>query len=265
MYNTTAYHSLQAVTKLESVLVWNFKTGRLVGGAKAFRKQVKEKYNVEPSVSWSQCQEIANENMQLFIGQQSFIKQQEFLKQNKCLSLAIAGPPCTEVSTYAQLLCKDFGAKLLRPAAVIEKHMNDGTLLGRAANLKVERGLEVPHTLLAQMYIEEIKSSECRRNGFVMDGFPFTKEQALQLEAAGVEVEVFIKLSLGDSAILEKANEQKLNVNDVVAQLRTFNENIVGTSSVYQEVMFEVGVAGDQKSIYQQILQQTREQLGFEL
>jgi len=63
-YGFTEFAAEQArIGASNDVLVYNSLTGRLVGGEKAFRKAVADKYAIECDVSWGLLQSIARENL----------------------------------------------------------------------------------------------------------------------------------------------------------------------------------------------------------
>jgi adenylate kinase len=102
------------------------------------------------------------------------------------LNLILLGPPGAGKGTQAARLQDDFGLPYLGTGDLLRKHRQDQTELGREAASYMEQGQLVPDELVIRMILDEIEARGT--DGFLLDGFPRTTEQADALAAALDEV-----------------------------------------------------------------------------
>ena len=260
-------HLLETAQRKARCLVWNFKTGRLVGGPKEFRKEVMAKYGLGPSVEWSKCIEIAKENAQLYTQQQSYIKVQEMHQANKKLALIVSGPPCSGKTTQCNLLKKKFGLVVVSPQEILDKHVAKSTVLGKAANMQIEQRLPVSESTLSAMLIEEVSSGDCKTKGWVLDGAPLTQTQALEMESAGIYVDAFIQLSLSDAEIFGRIDKDATpeDKKNTINQLRNHKANITGLTQIYNDELYCVGTSKSTIEVHNDVVNYIKDKVGFEL
>jgi len=250
----------------DQVLVWNPHTGRLLGGAKEFRKEIMHKYTLGPCITWSTCVAVAQENLELYNQQQNYIKAQKDFRESKKLQLIVTGPPCSGKTTHCKLLNEKFGVVVLSPAELISKHVKKRTKLGKAAIIEIEQRLPVPDSVLSDMLCEAIESKECKSNGFVLDISIFTEQQALDLEAT-VGVDVFINLSLPDANIFSRADdaEKPKTQKDIISKLRPFQQNIPKLKRIFEEVLFDICSDGTIPKVHDAIMKDVNTKVGFDI
>jgi adenylate kinase len=99
------------------------------------------------------------------------------------LNLILLGPPGAGKGTQAERLQEDFDIVYIATGDILRKAVKDGTALGRKAKRYMDRGDLVPDDVIIAVIIEEIEGEEAQ-DGFILDGFPRTAEQAEALEAS---------------------------------------------------------------------------------
>jgi adenylate kinase len=97
------------------------------------------------------------------------------------MRLALIGGPGSGKGTQAKRLAERFGLEHVSLGALLRRHIDGDTKIGRAAKEYVERGDLVPDELVLEMLRERVREL-ADGAGYVLDGFPRTIEQA---EAAG--------------------------------------------------------------------------------
>ena len=77
-------------------------------------------------------------------------------------------------------------------------------------------GQLVPDDLVVRMVQSRLQQSDARERGWLLDGFPRTKSQALALRQAGVEADTFLLLQVRDGGSLhgEASATMLLQVRD---------------------------------------------------
>ncbi len=95
--------------------------------------------------------------------------------------LIILGPPGAGKGTQSVLIAQKLGLKHLSTGEILRKAVNDGTELGLKAKEIMEAGNLVSDDIMIGI-IKAALSQPDARNGFILDGFPRTLEQAKELD-----------------------------------------------------------------------------------
>jgi len=99
------------------------------------------------------------------------------------LRLALFGPPGAGKGTQAQLLKDKLNVAHISSGDLFRHHLNEGTELGARASEFMSKGLLVPDDLVIEMVLDEV-SGLGQDSGFILDGFPRTRDQAAALDTA---------------------------------------------------------------------------------
>lgn len=98
-------------------------------------------------------------------------------------NLVFLGAPGAGKGTLAQELCKEKKLAHISTGDILRSEIKKGSELGKKANSYVTSGGLVPDDLVADMVAKRLLDNDCQ-NGFVLDGFPRTVNQADLLEKA---------------------------------------------------------------------------------
>ena len=101
------------------------------------------------------------------------------------LNLILLGPPGAGKGTQAALLTEDFGLPHVATGDMLRAAREAQTELGRLAEKYMDAGDLVPDTVVIGLILERLGDDDAR-DGFLLDGFPRTIEQA---DALGVELD----------------------------------------------------------------------------
>ena len=93
------------------------------------------------------------------------------------LDLILLGPPGAGKGTQAALLTADFGLPHIATGDMLRAARTAGTELGRLADHYMQEGQLVPDEVIIAMIVERL-ADEDAADGFLLDGFPRTIEQA---------------------------------------------------------------------------------------
>lgn len=123
------------------------------------------------------------------------------------MRLVVLGPPGAGKGTQARRLVELFGVPQLSTGEMLRAAVADGTDLGRAVRAMMDRGELVPDEVVNQMVSARIDRDDCR-NGFILDGYPRTVEQAAALTAMldgkGTKLDAVIALKLDRDVLIER-------------------------------------------------------------
>jgi adenylate kinase len=92
------------------------------------------------------------------------------------------GPPGAGKGTQAARLAKALGVPKISTGDMLREAIAAGTPLGRQAGPLMEKGGLVPDELLVGLIDERLGQPDCR-DGYILDGFPRTLNQAQGFEA----------------------------------------------------------------------------------
>jgi adenylate kinase len=101
------------------------------------------------------------------------------------LNLILLGPPGAGKGTQAALLTEDFGLAHIATGDILRAAREEQTELGLLAKEYMDKGELVPDTVVIAVILERLGEDDAR-DGFLLDGFPRTIEQA---GALGTELE----------------------------------------------------------------------------
>jgi adenylate kinase len=99
------------------------------------------------------------------------------------LNLILFGPPGAGKGTQAERLREDFELAYIATGEMLRKAVADGTELGKQAKEYMDNGDLVPDEVIIGVILEEVEG-DAAQDGFLLDGFPRTVDQAEALDAA---------------------------------------------------------------------------------
>lgn len=97
------------------------------------------------------------------------------------MQLLLMGPPGAGKGTQAAELVKRFSIPQISTGDMFRAAVKEGTELGKKAKACMEAGTLVPDEVTIGIVRERLGKDDCK-NGFMLDGFPRTVEQADALE-----------------------------------------------------------------------------------
>ena len=93
------------------------------------------------------------------------------------------GPPGAGKGTQAALIAVQKHVAHVASGDLFRKHLGEGTELGRLAKTFMDRGELVPDDVTIRMVLDRIGQADAA-DGYVLDGFPRTMDQAKALDEA---------------------------------------------------------------------------------
>lgn len=98
------------------------------------------------------------------------------------MNLILLGPPGAGKGTQAVRIIEKYGIPHISTGDIFRKNIKEGTALGKKAQEYMNKGELVPDSLVIEIALDRLKEDDCK-NGFLLDGFPRTVEQAEALDA----------------------------------------------------------------------------------
>lgn len=116
------------------------------------------------------------------------------------MRLILLGAPGAGKGTQSVFLSANFGLSHVASGDLFRDAQNKGAELGLIAKSYMEKGQLVPDSIVVKLILERLTASDCKE-GFLLDGFPRSLEQAKALDKAlsesgqAIDKAVHIKVS----------------------------------------------------------------------
>lgn len=117
--------------------------------------------------------------------------------------LIMLGPPGAGKGTQAQRIVEEYGMPQVSTGDMLRAARREGTELGREAAKYMDAGELVPDEVVIGIVEERLTSSDADE-GFILDGFPRTREQAEALEEMSVEIDAVISLVVSEEEVVRR-------------------------------------------------------------
>jgi adenylate kinase len=129
------------------------------------------------------------------------------------LNLTILGAPGAGKGTQAERLVDEFDLPYYATGDILRAAVKDGSELGREAKEYMDRGDLIPDKLMCGVIRERVDSPEAR-DGFVVDGFPRTVQQAdslsEMLEGLGRRLTATLLIDTPDEEALRRLSGRRI-------------------------------------------------------
>jgi len=129
--------------------------------------------------------------------------------------LILFGPPGAGKGTQAERLRSDFELPFISTGDMLRANVKDGTELGKQAKAFMDAGDLVPDDLIVAMAGERLQQPDAE-DGFILDGFPRTLEQASaldrQLESLRRRVTAALLVDVPDDEVVRRISGRRVCV-----------------------------------------------------
>lgn len=127
------------------------------------------------------------------------------------MRIILLGAPGAGKGTQAQFICEQLKIVRIATGDMLRQAVKDNTPLGQQAKAIMDAGQLVPDEVIIGLVQERIAKADCQ-TGFLLDGFPRTKEQADALYKAKVQIDKVIELKVPDSEILKRITGRRVHM-----------------------------------------------------
>ena len=132
-------------------------------------------------------------------------------------NILVFGPNGSGKGTQGAIVQKKFNIPHIESGAIFREHIGGGTELGKKAKEFIDRGDLVPDELTIPKMVARLQKEDCK-DGWILDGFPRSKEQAITLaktlEKEGLALDYVIEIVLDRSIAKLRITGRRLCVND---------------------------------------------------
>ena len=130
------------------------------------------------------------------------------------LDLILLGPPGAGKGTQAALLTEDFGIPHIATGDMLRAALKERSELGLQAKRYMDAGDLVPDSVIIAMILERLTDDDAR-DGFLLDGFPRTIEQAdalaVELEGQGRRLTAALLIDVPDEVVVQRISGRRIS------------------------------------------------------
>lgn len=125
------------------------------------------------------------------------------------MNLVLLGAPGAGKGTQAERLSRRLNIPTISTGNMLRTAVAEGSPLGRQVQRLMDRGELVPDRLVLDLVRERIAQDDCV-GGFLLDGVPRTRPQAMGLAARGIRVDLAILLEVDDETVVRRMEERRV-------------------------------------------------------
>jgi adenylate kinase len=133
------------------------------------------------------------------------------------MNILFFGPNGSGKGTQGAILKDKYNTPHIESGAIFRDNIGKGTELGAKAKAYIDRGDLVPDDITIPMILDRLKQDDCK-NGWLLDGFPRNKNQAIKLDealkAADMSLDIVVEILLDREIAKNRIMGRRLCVND---------------------------------------------------
>lgn len=123
------------------------------------------------------------------------------------MKIVMLGAPGAGKGTQAKMLADKYAIPHISTGDIFRANMKEGTPLGKKAKEFMDAGALVPDELTVDLVLDRIGREDCK-NGYILDGFPRTINQAEKLTEAlssqGGDIDFAVNVDVPDESIIKR-------------------------------------------------------------
>jgi len=133
------------------------------------------------------------------------------------MNILFFGPNGSGKGTQGAILKDKYNTPHIESGAIFRDNIGKGTELGAKAKEYIDRGDLVPDEITIPMILDRLQQNDCE-NGWLLDGFPRNKNQAIKLDealnSAGLSLDIVVEILLDREIAKNRIMGRRLCVND---------------------------------------------------
>lgn len=129
------------------------------------------------------------------------------------MKIILFGPPGAGKGTQAKSICNKYSIPHISTGDIFRNQIANNTELGKKAKEYIDRGMLVPDELTIDLVESRLQENDCK-DGFLLDGFPRTVNQAKALKAflegMNSKLDVALLIKVPKSLILNRMTGRRV-------------------------------------------------------
>jgi adenylate kinase len=139
------------------------------------------------------------------------------MKGESSMNILFFGPNGSGKGTQGAILKDKYNTPHIESGAIFRDNISKGTELGTKAKEYIDKGDLVPDEITIPMILDRLKQDDCK-DGWLLDGFPRNKNQAIKLDEslkeAGMGLDIVVEILLDREIAKNRIMGRRLCVND---------------------------------------------------
>ncbi len=127
------------------------------------------------------------------------------------MNVILLGPPGAGKGTQATHICEKFNIPQISTGDMLRAAVNAGTSIGLEAKKTIDAGNLVPDEIIIALVKERVQSPDCN-NGYLLDGFPRTINQADALKLQGITIDYIVEVKVPDDDIVVRMSGRRVHL-----------------------------------------------------
>lgn len=123
-------------------------------------------------------------------------------------NIIFLAPPATGKGTLSEMLTEKYGYGHISTGDLLREEIKNKTEIGKQAESLMKEGKFVSDDVIVKLISNRITKDDCK-NGYILDGFPRTKVQALKydelLESLGKDLGIVIYIDIDKDMAIRRA------------------------------------------------------------
>jgi len=133
------------------------------------------------------------------------------------MNILFFGPNGSGKGTQGAILKDKYSIPHIESGAIFRENIVNGTALGASAREFIDRGELVPDSITIPMILNRLQEHDCKK-GWLLDGFPRNRNQAIELHKAltqaGIRIDIVVEIFLDREIAKNRIMGRRLCVND---------------------------------------------------
>ncbi len=182
---------------------------------------------------------------------------------------AINTPAAAGKGTQCANIVRDYNLVHISVGDLLRAEVAAGTEAGKRAKGFMDAGKLVPNEVVVDMVKNRLAEQDVVENGWLLDGYPRSGEQAEAIEEAGIRPDCFLLINVPDSELVERVTGRRSDPETgeiyhlkfkpppadvlgrlvqrsddteemVVPRLKTYHDNVNAVVGYYEDVLVEI-------------------------
>jgi adenylate kinase len=175
--------------------------------------------------------------------------------------VVLLGPPGAGKGTQAQKLSEKLGIPQISTGELFRSNIENGTKLGLEAKRYLDAGDLVPSELTNQLVDDRLSDPDAA-NGFILDGFPRSLQQAKalheMLERRGTDIDAVLEFRVSEDELLQrlKSRGRADDTDEVILnRMKVYRDETAPLLDYYRDQLKTVDAIGTMDEVFARALQ----------
>lgn len=176
------------------------------------------------------------------------------------MRVLLLGPPGAGKGTQAVKLAEKLGIPQISTGELFRRNIEEGTKLGVEAKRYLDAGDLVPSDLTNELVDDRLNNPDAA-NGFILDGYPRSVEQAKalheMLERRGTDIDAVLEFRVSEEVLLErlKGRGRADDTDDVILnRMKVYRDETAPLQEYYRDQLKTVDAVGTMDEVFARAL-----------